>query len=101
MSKISKKQVLVSAISTSVTEANKKDDIILEKVFCIHYSVWFKKNEVQALINLSNKVNAITLVYASKLDFQVRCANVGAQKIDDSTFKTFGMVMASFQVKDK
>ena len=39
--------------------------------------------------------------YASKLSLKVRLIDVGAQKINGSIFKTFGMVLASFQVEDK
>ena len=38
--------------------------------------------------------------YASKLGLKVRPTDVEAQKIDGSTFKTFEMVLASFQVED-
>lgn len=43
-------------------------------VFYIYHLVWFQKNKgsIQALINFSNKVNAILLVYAKKLEFQIR-----------------------------
>ena len=43
----------------------------------------------------------MTPAYSSKLGLQVHCTDVGAQKIDGSTFKTFGMVLASFFVEDK
>ena len=39
--------------------------------------------------------------YVSKLDLKVRPTNVGVQKIDGSTVKTFEMVLASFQLEDK
>ena len=38
--------------------------------------------------------------YASKLGQKVYPINIGVQKIDSSTFETFGMVLASFQVED-
>ena len=43
----------------------------------------------------------MNLAYASRLGLQVYRTNIGAQKIDGSTLKTFGMVLASFQVEDK
>ena len=43
----------------------------------------------------------MTPAYALKLGLLVHHTNVGAQKIDGSTFGTFGMVLASFQVEDK
>lgn len=39
--------------------------------------------------------------YASKLDLQVYCTNFKAQKIDNSIFKIFGIILASFQVGNK
>ena len=41
------------------------------------------------------------LEYASKLGLKIRPTDGGAQKIDDSTLKTFEMILASFQVEDK
>ena len=43
----------------------------------------------------------MTPAYALKLGLRVRRTDVGAQKIDSSTFKIFGIVLASFQVEDK
>ena len=75
----------------------------LERVLCIHYRIQFKKNiaEIQALIDLGNEVNAIAPAYAKKLGLQVQKTDIGAQKIDRSTLKTYGMVIAGFQVQDK
>ena len=84
-----------------VTETSKEDDVPLQRVLCVHYPIWFKKKEVQALINSGSEVNAMTPAYASKLGLQIHRTNIGAQKIDGSTLKTFGMVLASFQVEDK
>ena len=39
--------------------------------------------------------------YVKKLGLKTWKTNVGARKIDGSTFKTFGMVIANFQVKNK
>ena len=100
-----KKLVPVSAISALVTEASKEaQKVILDRVPCIHYPLQFRKDKeatIQALINLDSKVNTITPAYAKQLDFSVRKTNVGAQKIDSSLLRTFGMVIASFQVEDK
>ena len=38
----------------------------------------------------------MTPVYAAGLGLKICSTNVGAQKIDDSTLKTFEMVLASF-----
>ena len=79
-------------------EASQEDVVILDRVPCICYPIWFKKSEVQVqvLIDSGSEVNAMTLGYASKLDLKVRPTDVRAQKIDGSIFKTFGMVLASF-----
>ena len=79
--------------------------LILEHILYIHYLVQFKKNvhgaQVQALIGFESEVNAMTPVYTSKLDLKVHPTNLRAQKIDGSILKIFGIVLASFQVKDK
>ena len=41
------------------------------------------------------------MTYTSKLGLKVHFTKVGAQKVHDSTLKTFGIVLASFQVEDK
>lgn len=87
-----------------MTRTNKEDEVILERVPCVYYLLRFckdKENKVQALINLGSEVNAMTLAYSSKLGLWVRYTNVRAQKIDGSILKTFGMVLANFQVGDK
>ena len=80
-----------------------KEDVVLDRVLCIHYPVCFRKDqdEVPALINSGSEVNAMTPTYTSKIGLTVRPTNVGAQKVDGSTLETFGMVLASFQVEDK
>ena len=39
--------------------------------------------------------------YAKRLGLKTWKTNVGAQKIDGFAFKTFGMVIAEFQVENK
>ena len=90
------KLVSVSATSLSVIETSKEDDVALHKVPYVHYPIWFKKKEVQVLINSSNEFNAMTATYASRLGLQVHCTNICAQKIDGSTFQTFEIVLANF-----
>ena len=86
----------------SVTKAS-MEDTSLARVPCIHYLVRFRKDssQIQALLDSRSKVNAINPAYASRLDLRVHHINIRAQKIDGSTFETFGMVLASFQVEDK
>ena len=100
-----KKLVPVSATSASVTEASKEaQEVILDRVPCIHYPVQFRKDKgatIRALIDLGSKVNTITPAYAKQLGLQVQKTDVGAQKIDGSSLRTFGMIIAGFQVEDK
>lgn len=87
------------AAFTPIIEANRKDEIVLKKIICIHYLLCFckdKKNEMRALINSGSKINAIIPAYTLELDFKVRQTHVEAQKIDNSTLKTFNIVLASF-----
>ena len=53
------------------------------------------------MLNSGNKVNAINLNYTRKLELKIWKTNIKAQKIDSSTLKTFGIVIADFQVEDK
>ena len=86
--------------SAPVTETSQEDIDVLDWVSCICYLIRFKKCKVQALINFSNKVNTITPGYTLKLGLKVCPTDVGAQKIDGSTLKTFEIVLASFQVEE-
>ena len=109
-----KKLVLVSAISTSMTGADKEAQVtqatqkekkvIPDRVLCIYYPVQFWKKKgtiIWALINLGNEINAMTLAYAKQLGPWNRKIDIGAQKIDGLSLDTFGIVIAGFQVIDK
>lgn len=88
-----------------MTKARKEFKLVLplERIPCIHYPLCFKKDhaKIQALINSSSKVNAMAPAYMAKLGPKVRSINVEAQKINGSSFKTFGIVFISFQIKNK
>ena len=43
----------------------------------------------------------MTPTYAAKLGLKVRKTDIGAQKIDGSTLKTFRIVLAGFKVEDQ
>ena len=88
----SKKLVLVLTISVPVTDDSKK----VVRVLCIHYPVWFQEKQVKALLNSGSEVNAMSPIFAQKLGLHIWKINVKAQKIDGSTPKTFGMVIANF-----
>lgn len=72
--------------------------LLLERVLCIHYLMRFKKDQakVQVLINSDNKVNVMILAYTAKLGFKARSSNIKIQKINNSIFKMFEIVLASF-----
>lgn len=53
---------LASTLSTSLlmTETSMEDNLLgLDQVLCIHYPVEFKNNDVWALINSGNEINAM------------------------------------------
>lgn len=63
-----------------MTEANKENEVLLKKILCIYYPLYFQKNIVviKTLLDSNSKINAIMLAYASKLGLQVYRTNVGA-----------------------
>lgn len=80
------------AISTLVTATLEA----LQWVLYICYPVKFQRNEVQALIDSKNKVNAMTPVYTAKLDLTKRKTSVRAKKIEGLFLDTYSMISASF-----
>ena len=97
-----KKLVSVLANFTLMTDAREE---ALERVPYIHYLVQFKKDAdktpVQVLINSESKVNVIHPSFAKQLGLPIRPTDLGAQKIDDTTLDTHGMVVAAFSIVDK
>ena len=76
----------------------------VEYIFYIHYPIQFKDTseaQIQALINLGNKVNAIHPNFAKQLGLPIRLIDIGALKIDGNMLDTHGMVVATFLVVDK
>lgn len=92
MPNIFPKLVLILAIFGLETKAGKKNNILLEKVLCIYCLVWFKTYKMKDLFNFNNKNNTISLENASKLGLKIYHINIGAQKINNSTFKMFEKV---------
>lgn len=80
-----------------------KEDIVLDRILCIHYleCFWKDQDEMLILIDSRREVNVMTPTYVSKLGLKVRPTNVKVQKFDGSTLKIFGMVLVSFQVENK
>lgn len=82
---------------------SKKDDIILVIVLYIYYPVYFYRNtiEIKDLLNSGCEINTKTLAYTVIISLQACLTNVGAWKIDGSTFNIFEMALARFEVEDK
>ena len=75
----------------------------LQRVPCISYPVQFEGSqagEVRALIDSGSEVNAMTPIFAAKLGLSIRPTSIGAQKIDGSALKTYGMTIAGFSIQD-
>ena len=93
----------MSILATSVPITDSSEEFV--RVPCIYYLVWFlegqrHKNQgqkqIRALLDSGSKVNTMNPALTRKLCLQIRKTNVGAQKIDGSTFETFGMVIVDF-----
>ena len=97
MSKVPEVKKLVSVLTISTSMTGPRTEA-LDCIPCIYYPVQFKKDtaEVRALIDSGSEVNTMAPVYAKKLGLRIRKTDVGAQKIDGSTLKTYRMVIAGF-----
>ena len=82
----------------------------LEQVMCIQYHIPFPGgitqddsvlDPVSALLNSGSEVNAIHPAFTERLVLVVQTINVGAQKIDGTTFETYKIVVAAFSVTDQ
>lgn len=95
--RVSNLQKLTSVLTTSFSIAGANiEDNLLNWVFCIYYLNQFKENKMQALINLSSEINAMTLEYTLNLGLKVCFINIIAEKIDGSTLKMLKIVLTSF-----
>lgn len=56
---------------------------------------------IKAFLDLSSKINAMTLAFVLKLNFGVYYIDIRAPKIPGYISKTFKIVFASYQVKKK
>lgn len=69
----------------------------LQKISYIWYLIQFLNNlEIYTLLDFGSKVNIMTSIYEAKLGFIIQKINVGTQKIDGSTLKTYEIVIISF-----
>lgn len=53
------------------------------------------------MLNSKNEINAITLIYAVKVDFTTQTSSIGAQKIDGLVIKIYEMVTTEFSIYNK
>ena len=82
----------------------------LKRVTCIQYLIAFPGSITQdgsaldlvsAFFDLCSDVNAMHPTFVERLGLVVQTTNVGAQKIDSTTFETYGMVVAAFSLTDQ
>ena len=82
----------------------------LEQVTYIQYPIAFQGGIIQdssapdlmsIFLDLGSQVNAIYPTFAKKLDLVVRSTNNGIQKIDGTTFETYGIVIIALLVIDQ
>ncbi len=81
---------------TKKTEETKE----LEWIPCIWYLITFK-DQTEALLDLGSKVNPISQAFAHQLGFKIWKTNVGTQKIDGTTLKTYEIIVSTFSILDK
>ena len=55
---------------------------------------------VLVFFDSDSKVNTMHPAFTERLGFIVQTTNIGVQKIDSTTFETYGMVVAAFSVTD-
>ena len=60
-----------------------------------------KEATIWALIDVSSKVNAITLINTKQLGLQIQKTDVSTPKIDSSLLKIYKIAIASFKVINK
>ncbi len=80
----------------SITEKTEE----LEQVPCIWYLVIFK-DQTEALLDSKSEVNTMNQAFAYQLGLKICKTNVGAQKINGTILKTYGIVVSIFSVLDK
>lgn len=92
----------VFATSISKTKTNKEsnpealEEFELQRILCMHYPSYFNRFLIETLIDLDSKINVIQWSFAKKLGLCICKTDVGAQKIDSSGLKNFGMIITLF-----
>lgn len=72
----------------------------LEQIPYIWYLVTFK-DKTQALLDLKIKVNIKSHTFGFQLGLKTRKTNIGVEKINSKTLKTYKIVFSIFSVLDK
>ena len=88
----------MSVLATSVPVTDGGEEVT--RLPCIYYMAWFQddqgQEQVKTLLDSGSEVITMSPAYAKRLGLKTQKTNVGAQKIDGSILKTFGMVIAHF-----
>lgn len=82
-----------------MTGTRREDAILLNRIPYIHYIAQFwkeGKKVIRALIKFGNEINIMTLAYIKQLGLQTRQTNIEVQKVNSSSLKSFGIVIAGF-----
>ena len=91
---------LVAVLANFISMTNKKIEDKLERVSCIQYFKIFKE-QIKVPINSKNKVHTISQTFAYQLDLKTQKINVKVEKINDTTWETYGIVISTFFILDK
>lgn len=90
----------LSALGQKATYPRTYNNNLLQYIPCICYPIQFADGHFEALINSENEVNAMTYALATFFGLTIIRTNVGARKIDDSSLKTYRVVLARFFLQD-
>ena len=96
----SQKLMAISATFMSMTEKKMEEKEKLEPVPYIWYLVTFKY-QIEALLDIKSKVNTMSQAFTSQLGFKIQKTNIEAQKIDNTTLKTYEIIVSTFSILDK
>lgn len=92
-------QKLVIVLVTFILTTNKKIEK-LEYELYIQYSIIFK-DMTKALLDLRSKNNVINQAFAHQLGLKTQTTNIGAQKINNTTLKTYKIIILTFFISNK
>ncbi len=90
----------MAVLATSTLMTEKKTEEELEWVLYIRYSTTFK-DQTKVLLDLESEVNVISQAFTHQLGLSIWKINIEAQKINDTTLETYGIIVSTFSVVDK